>query len=90
MRAPRKIENGAKYHVIARTNRREFIMSSKGMNNLFLDVLGRAKGRYDFAVINFCILCAESDLYHPAGAANKRDDEDEGTEVFRLLVSRWT
>jgi REP element-mobilizing transposase RayT len=56
MRTPRKIENGARYHVIARANRREFILNSKGMKDLFLDVLRRAKRMYDFAVINFCIM----------------------------------
>jgi putative transposase len=56
MRTPRKIEQGARYHIIARVNRREFILNSKEMKDLFLDVLRCAKGRYDFAVINFCIM----------------------------------
>jgi putative transposase len=56
MRKPRKLTPGARYHVVARANRREFIFSSDRIKELFLDVVRRAKKKYAFSVHNFCIM----------------------------------
>jgi len=56
MRQPRKLEKGARYHIIARVNRRELILDSGEMKLFFLDVVKKAKDKYDFSVINFCIM----------------------------------
>lgn len=47
---------GAEYHVVARANRREFILESPEIKELFLDVLRRAKKKYSFTVRNFCVM----------------------------------
>lgn len=56
MRKPRELKAGALYHVTARANRKEMIFDSRGMKDLFLETLSRAKGRYKFRVENFCIM----------------------------------
>jgi len=56
MRKNRILRNNASYHVIARANRKEFIMESKENKDLFLAVLKEAKKRYKFIVKNFCIM----------------------------------
>lgn len=44
------------YHVTARANRGEMILDDKGMKDLFLRVLTRAKTRYRFRIENFCVM----------------------------------
>ena len=44
------------YHVVARANRREFILHSEAMKELFLETVRRAKGRYRFTVTNICVM----------------------------------
>jgi REP element-mobilizing transposase RayT len=56
MRKPRKLLDGAVYHVIARVNRRELILNSVEIKDLFLAVVKQAKKRYRFLVKNFCIM----------------------------------
>jgi REP element-mobilizing transposase RayT len=56
MRKARKVVQGAHYHVTARANRREFILNSPEMKELFLTVLKRAKGKYKFKLTTFCIM----------------------------------
>ena len=56
MRKLRQLRKRAHYHVIARTNRRELIMEDKEFKSLFLSVMKEAKKKYDFKVINFCIM----------------------------------
>lgn len=56
MRARRTLVPGATYHVIARTNRSEFILGSDGIKSLFLLVLKQAKKRFPFSVVNLCIM----------------------------------
>lgn len=56
MRKPRELQNGAVYHVTARVNRGEMILDEKGMKDLFLHVLARARAKYRFRVENFCVL----------------------------------
>lgn len=56
MRQPRKLEEGARYHVTARANRKEMILDSSAIKDLFLSVVKRAKAKYDFQLENFCIM----------------------------------
>ncbi|HUW42021.1 MAG TPA: transposase [Rectinemataceae bacterium] len=56
MRKPRELREGARYHVTARTNRKEMILDSSAMKELFLSVVKRAKAKYSFRIENFCIM----------------------------------
>jgi len=56
MRLPRKLVDGAWYHVTARVNRREMLLDRSEVRDLFLVFLARAKKRYRFQVANFCVL----------------------------------
>ena len=56
MRQPRKLRDGGRYHVIARANRKEMILETAAMKDLFLETVARAKKKYDFRVDNFCIM----------------------------------
>lgn len=56
MRKPRRLREGAVYHVIARANRNEFIFKNRTIRNMFLEVLKRAKKRYKFTLNTFCIM----------------------------------
>jgi len=56
MRKPRILQDGALYHVTARANRKEMILNSNDMKELFLEVMRRAKAKYAFRVENFCIM----------------------------------
>jgi putative transposase len=56
MRLPRKLKEGARYHVTARANRQEMILEAGDMKELFLSVVKRAKKKYDFRLENFCIM----------------------------------
>ena len=56
MRKPRRLINNGMYHVVARANRREFILHSDEMKSLFLDIVRRAKRRFRFNIRNFCIM----------------------------------
>jgi putative transposase len=56
MRQRRKIKHGAKYHVMARANRKEMIFGSRALKAMFLDVVKRARKKYKFAIQNFCIM----------------------------------
>lgn len=56
MRKPRKLREGARYHVTARANRQEMILDSSASKELFLSVLKRAQARYSFRIENFCIM----------------------------------
>ena len=47
---------GARYHVTARANRKEMILDTSAMKELFLSVVKRAKLKYDFRIENFCIM----------------------------------
>lgn len=50
------MQKGAVYHVTAKANRGEMILDEKGMKDLFLRVLARARGKYRFRVENFCVM----------------------------------
>ena len=56
MRQARLLINGASYHVTAKANRQEFIFQPDVIKDLFLEVLADAKKKYDFKVINFCVM----------------------------------
>jgi putative transposase len=56
MRKNRKLLEGAEYHVTARINRGEMIFSNREDRELFIDVLKRAKKKYNFSLKNFCIM----------------------------------
>ena len=56
MRKPRELEENARYHVTARANRKEMILETSEMKEMFLSVLRRAKRKYDFRLENFCIM----------------------------------
>jgi len=56
MRKPRQLVEGARYHVTARVNRKEMILDSCAMKELFLSVVARAKSKYRFSLENFCIM----------------------------------
>jgi REP element-mobilizing transposase RayT len=43
MRKPRKCIEGASYHVIARANRKEMILHSEEIKEMFMRVMRRAK-----------------------------------------------
>ena len=53
MRKSRILQDGARYHVIARANRKEMILDSGAMKDLFLETVARAKQKYDFKIENF-------------------------------------
>ncbi|MCK4907433.1 MAG: transposase [Spirochaetes bacterium] len=56
MRKPRKLKENAQYHVTARINRGEYILRESKIKDLFLQVVKRAKKKYDFNIINFCVM----------------------------------
>ena len=56
MRNRRLLQDGAEYHVTARINRSEMILSPEEEKILFLAVIKRAKKRYKFQIKNFCIM----------------------------------
>ncbi len=56
MRKPRELISNARYHVGARANRKEMILESAEIKTLFLEVIAKAKKRYDFKIENFCVM----------------------------------
>ncbi len=56
MRKPRQIVVNATYHICARANRQELILEDEQIKMLFLNVLVRAKKKYNFIFRNFCIM----------------------------------
>lgn len=56
MRRSRELRAGARYHVTARANRREMILDTSAMKEMFLSVVKRAKAKYDFRLENLCVM----------------------------------
>jgi len=56
MRQKRILEIGAIYHVVARANRNEFIFQTEEMKSLMLEILQKAKKRFNFQLKSFCIM----------------------------------
>ena len=50
------LQDGARYHITARANRKEMILDASPMKELFLSVVKRAKFKYKFRIENFCIM----------------------------------
>ena len=50
MRKPRRLVEGARYHVVARANRREFILESPAVKTMLLDIVARARERFCFSI----------------------------------------
>lgn len=56
MRKKRELVIGARYHVISRANRKEMIFNSPQIKEMFLKVIRKAKIKYNFSILNFCIM----------------------------------
>jgi len=56
MRRNRILQEGAEYHVTAKINRGEKIFLNPEDRKLFMDVLTRAKKKFNFSLKNFCIM----------------------------------
>jgi len=56
MRNKRFLEPHARYHVTARANRQEMILEADAFKERFLEVIRRAKTKYRFTILNFCIM----------------------------------
>jgi putative transposase len=56
MRKPRRLREGAQYHVTARINRKEMLMDRGSIRELFLSMVIRAKKKYRFRIWNFCVM----------------------------------
>ena len=76
MRHTRIIQQGATYHVVAKTNRGEFIMNSDEMKEMFLRVLEAAKKKFSFKLKHFCIMSNHIHLLIEPG---------QGTSLSKLM-----
>ena len=56
MRKNRQLLEGAEYHVTARINRGEKIFLLREDRDLFMEILKRAKKKFNFSLKNFCIM----------------------------------
>jgi REP element-mobilizing transposase RayT len=56
MRKTRILKKGASYHITSLINRKERIFEDKLTKQLFIDILIRAKKKFKFNIINFCIM----------------------------------
>jgi putative transposase len=56
MRQPRLLKKGATYHITSKINRDENIFEEEEFKTLFLEVVKRAKGKYDFEIRNFSVI----------------------------------
>ncbi len=50
------LQDGVRYHVTARANRKEMILEPDAIKELFLSVVKRARQKYRFRIENFCIM----------------------------------
>ncbi len=89
MRKPRILKDGAIYHVTARANRKEMILDSNEIKELFLEVLRRAKGKYAFRLENFCIMGNHFHLMvRPEGKTNLSRLMQWIMSVFAMAYNR--
>lgn len=89
MRKPRQIQNGSRYHVSARANRKEMIMDAEEMKDLFLIVLARAKHKFNFRIENFCIMGNHFHLIiQPMNGANLSSIMQWILSVFAMTWNR--
>jgi len=56
MRKNRRLLEGAEYHVTARINRGEMIFLNRDDREFFIEILRRAKRKFNFSLRNFCIM----------------------------------
>lgn len=56
MRQPRHLEPGARYHVTSRGHQKRAIFATVADKQLFLEVLARAKQKFDFRLENLCLM----------------------------------
>lgn len=56
MRRARKKRRGATYHVFSRAVRGERIFDLPGAKEMFMEVIRRAKEKFNFEMYNFCIM----------------------------------
>ena len=56
MRKPRLTQQGATYHVRAKTNRGEFIFDSDEVKELFTSVVKEAREHYQFRLTNYTVM----------------------------------
>jgi putative transposase len=56
MRYPRKLRDGATYHVTSEINRNEMELQSPRIKAMFLTFVNKAKQKYPFQLFNFCIM----------------------------------
>ena len=56
MRKKRQLQQGARYHVIARANRQEFILNSREIKELLIKVIQQAKKKYAFKILTLCVM----------------------------------
>jgi putative transposase len=89
MRKPRMLQEGARYHVTARANRKEMILDSDPMKELFLSVLKRARRKYRFRIENFCIMGNHFHLIiRPANGTNLSSIMQWIMSVFAMAYNR--
>lgn len=81
MRKLRQLRVGAQYHVTARINRSEMILLPEEEKKLMLTVIERAKKRYRFQVINFCIMNNHLHLLI------KPDDSESLSRIMQWILS---
>lgn len=55
MRPPRIVYVGGVYHIVARCNNREYFFKNDEDFNLYLEILGKARKKYDVKVHAFCL-----------------------------------
>ena len=86
---PRILKEGALYHVTARANRKEMILESYEIKELFLEVLRRAKDKYAFRLENFCIMGNHFHLMvRPEGTTNLSRLMQWVMSVFAIAYNR--
>ena len=55
-RLPRQLLDGGCYHLIARGNNRQFLLTEEAAFRYFLDLLARAKARYPAKLYHYCLM----------------------------------
>lgn len=89
MRKNRLIEQGAVYHVTARTNLQEFIFQTYSVKQMFLDILKRAKKKFSFKLKHFCIMSNHVHLLiEPTGTSKLSKIMQWILSVFAIKFNR--
>ena len=89
MRKRRHLVAGAEYHVVARANRKEFILETQQMKQLMLSVLDEAKKKFRFEMKNFCIMSNHIHLLiKPIGKENLSNIMQWVLSVFAIRFNK--